>query len=262
VEKNLLASMEVIIQPSSGLAADLAAQMIERELRANPRLVLGLATGCTMDAVYARLIQMHREEKLDFSACRTFNLDEYVGLSGGHPNSYRFYMNHHLFLHVNINMKNTHLPDGMAAGLDAECEKYERLIKECGGMDLQLLGIGHNGHIGFNEPLSAFDSRTHKQTLSPATREQNAGLFSRPDEVPHAAITMGIGTILDCRRCVLLATGEEKADIVSRAIEGPMTTAIPASVLQLHPKCTVILDRQAGSKLKNQKSQTASISPR
>jgi glucosamine-6-phosphate deaminase len=243
--------MEVIIQPSPELAANLVAQMIGRELRANPRLVLGLATGCTMHAVYARLIQMYCEEKLDFSSCRTFNLDEYVGLSHEHPNSYRYYMDHHLFLQVNINMENTHLPDGMASDPDAECRKYERLIKECGGVDLQLLGIGHNGHIGFNEPLSAFDSRTHKQILSPATREQNAALFPRPDEVPHSAITMGIGTILDCRRCVLLATGEEKADIVSRAIEGPVTASIPASALQLHPKCIVILDQQAGSKLKN-----------
>jgi glucosamine-6-phosphate deaminase len=260
--------MEVIIQPGSELAANLAAQLIGRELHANPRLVLGLATGCTMDAVYARLIQMHREEKLDFSSCRTFNLDEYVGLSGEHPNSYRYYMNHHLFLHVNINMKNTHLPDGMAGDPDAECRKYERLIKECGGIDLQLLGIGHNGHIGFNEPLSAFDSRTRKQALSPATRERNAVLFPKPDKVPHAAITMGIGTILDCRQCVLLATGEEKADIVSQTIEGPVTTTIPASVLQLHPKCTAILDQQAGSKLKNhamaggrKKSQTAGFAP-
>jgi glucosamine-6-phosphate deaminase len=241
--------MEVIIQPSAERAADLAAQMIGRELCASPRLVLGLATGCTMDAVYARLIQMHREEKLDFSSCRTFNLDEYVGLSGGHPNSYRYYMNHHLFLQVNINMQNTHLPDGMAANPDAECEKYERLIEECGGIDLQLLGIGQNGHIGFNEPLSAFDSRTHKQALSPVTREQNAMLFPKPDEVPYSAITMGMGTILDCRRCILLATGEEKADIISRAIEGPVTTSIPASALQLYLKCTVILDQQAGSKL-------------
>ena len=243
--------MEVIIRPGSELAAHLAAEIIGRELRANPRLVLGLATGCTMDAVYARLIQMHREEKLDFSSCRTFNLDEYVGLSGDNPNSYRYYMDHHLFLHVNIDMKNTHLPDGMAADLDAECEKYERSIKECGGIDLQILGIGQNGHIGFNEPLSAFRSRTRKQALSPVTREQNATLFTDPDEVPHSAITMGVGTILDCRRCVLLATGEEKAAIVSQAIEGPMTSTISASALQLHSECTVILDRQASSKLKN-----------
>jgi glucosamine-6-phosphate deaminase len=243
--------MEVIIQPSSEQASNLAAEMIGRELRANPRLVLGLATGCTMDAVYARLIQMHREENLDFSSCRTFNLDEYVGLSGDNPSSYRYYMDHHLFLHVNINRANTHLPDGMAADLAAECEKYERLIQECGGIDLQILGIGQNGHIGFNEPLSAFRSRTRKQALSPTTREQNATLFPTPDEVPHAAITMGVGTILDCRRCVLLATGEEKAAIVSQAIEGPMTSTISASALQLHSECTVILDQPASSKLKN-----------
>jgi glucosamine-6-phosphate deaminase len=243
--------MEVIIQPSSELAARLAAEIIGRELRANPRLVLGLATGSTMDAVYAHLVQLHRTEKLDFSSCQTFNLDEYLGLSGENPNSYRYYMNHHLFLQVNIDLKNTHLPDGMAADPAAECEKYERLIRESGGIDLQILGIGQNGHIGFNEPLSAFRSRTRKQALSPTTREQNAMLFLNPDEVPHSAITMGVGTILDCRRCVLLATGEEKAAIVSQAIEGPMTSTISASALQLHPECTVILDREASSKLKN-----------
>jgi len=243
--------MEVIIQPSSELAAQFAAQMIGRALHADPRLVLGLATGCTMDAVYTGLIQMHREETLDFSSCRTFNLDEYVGLSGENPNSYRYYMNHHLFYHVNIDIKNTHLPDGMASDLDAQCEKYEKLIKEYGGIDLQILGIGQNGHIGFNEPFSTFSSRTRKQALSPVTREQNAPLFQVPDEVPLFALTMGVGTILDCRQCILLATGEEKAAIVSQAIEGSMTSAISASALQMHPECTVILDQEAGSKLKS-----------
>jgi glucosamine-6-phosphate deaminase len=244
-------NMEIVIQSTPELAANLAAQIIGEALRVNPRLVLGLATGCTMDAVYARLIRMHREEGLDFSSCRTFNLDEYVGLSGENPNSYRYYMNHHLFLHVNIDMKKTHVPDGMAADLPAESEKYERLIRECGGIDLQILGIGQNGHIGFNEPLSAFSSRTRKQALSPVTREQNAVLFQKPDEVPAYAITMGVGTILDCRQCILLATGEEKAAIVSQAIEGPMTSAISASALQMHPECTVVLDEEASSKLKN-----------
>jgi len=242
--------MEVIIRPNADAAADLMARIIAKELRSNPRLVLGLATGCTMESVYARLVGMHREEGLDFSCCRTFNLDEYVGLPGNHHNSYRHYMNQHLFLQVNIDLKNTHLPDGLATDLVAECANYERLIAECGGIDLQLLGIGQNGHLGFNEPLSALRSRTRVKILSPMTRAQNAPLFPKPDQVPHRAITMGVGTILDCRRCLLLATGEEKAAIIAKAVEGHITSMVSATALQLHPECTVILDEVAGSQLK------------
>jgi glucosamine-6-phosphate deaminase len=242
--------MEVVIRPNAEAAADLVARIIAREIRKNPRLVLGLATGNTMEAVYARLVQMHHEEKLDFSGCRTFNLDEYVGLSCNHANSYRHYMNHHLFLRVNIDLENTHVPDGMAADLVAECANYERLIAGHGGIDLQLLGIGQNGHLGFNEPLSALHSRTRVKILSPVTRAQNAPLFPRPELVPHRAITMGVGSILDCRRCLLLATGEEKAAIVAKAVEGPITSMISATALQFHPESTMILDELAGSRLK------------
>ena len=242
--------MEVVIRPNAGAAADLVAQVIARAMRSNPQLVMGLATGNTMESVYARLVQLHSEEGLDFSACRTFNLDEYVGLPGDHANSYRHYMNRHLFMHVNIQLRNTHLPDGMAADLVAECANYERLIAGNGGIDLQLLGIGQNGHLGFNEPLSALRSRTRVKVLSPVTRAQNAPLFPEPDLVPQRAITMGVGSILDCRRCVLLATGEEKAAIVAKAVEGPITSMISATALQLHPECTLILDEAAGSKLK------------
>lgn len=242
--------MEVVIRPNADAAADLVARVIAQEMRGNPHLVMGLATGNTMEAVYARLVQMHREEGLDFSGCRTFNLDEYVGLSSNHANSYRHYMNHHLFLQVNIDLRNTHLPDGMAADLAAECANYERLIAENGGIDLQLLGIGQNGHLGFNEPLSALRSRTRVKILSPVTRAQNAPLFPRPELMPHRAITMGVGSILDCRRCILLATGEEKAAIVAKAVEGPITSMVSATALQLHPDCTLILDEMAGSRLK------------
>jgi glucosamine-6-phosphate deaminase len=242
--------MEVVIRPNADAAADLVARVIAQEVRDNPRIVMGLATGNTMESVYAQLVQMHCEEGLDFSACRTFNLDEYVGLSGNHVNSYRHYMNHHLFFRVNIDLKNTHLPDGMAVNLAAECSHYEGLIAANGGIDLQLLGIGQNGHIGFNEPLSAFRSRTRVKILSPVTRAQNAPLFPKPDMMPHRAITMGVGSILDCRRCILLATGEEKAEIVARAVEGPITSMISATALQLHRECTVILDEAAGSQLK------------
>ena len=242
--------MEVVIRPNTDAAADLVARLIARELQNNPRLVMGLATGRTMESVYARLVRIHREEGLDFSACHTFNLDEYVGLSGNHVNSYRHYMNHQLFQHVNISLNNTHLPNGLAEDFDAECANYEELITNCGGIDLQLLGIGLNGHLGFNEPLSALRSRTRVETLSPVTREQNALLFQSPDQVPQCAITMGVGTILDCRRCVLLATGEDKAEIVAKAVEGSISSMISATALQLHPKCTVILDEAAGRQLK------------
>ncbi len=242
--------MEVVIQPNARAATGLVARVMARALRANPRLVMGLASGRTMEPVYARLVQMHRKEGLDFSACHTFNLDEYLGLPGDHRNSYRHYMNHHFFRQVNIDLENTHSPNGLTDDLKSECADYEKLITKCGGIDLQLLGIGLNGHLGFNEPLSAFDSRTRVIVLSPATREQNARLFPSPGQMPDRAITMGVGTILDCRRCLLLATGEDKAAIVARAIEGPITSMISASALQFHRECTFILDEAAASRLK------------
>ncbi len=241
--------MEVIIQPTVDEATELVARIIAKRLRANPRLVLGLATGRTMESVYARLAQMHRQEGLDFSSCCTFNLDEYVGLASTDPHSYRYYMNHHLFNKVNIDLHNTHVPDGMAADLSEECANYERLIVNVGGIDLQLLGIGNAGHLGFNEPLSALRSRTREKALSPITRAQNAPLFKNPEDMPHRAITMGVGTILDSRRCILLATGVAKAAIVAKAVEGPITSMISASALQLHAHCTVVVDEAAGSRL-------------
>ncbi|MGC8830054.1 MAG: glucosamine-6-phosphate deaminase [Verrucomicrobiia bacterium] len=241
--------MEVIIRPNADAAADLVARIVADELRANPYLVLGLATGRTMERVYQKLVRLHKEEGLDFSLCRTFNLDEYVGLPPDSPYSYRHYMNKHLFSQVNIDIRNTHLPNGMAEDLDKECRKYEQLIERFGGIDLQLLGIGRSGHIGFNEPLSALKSRTRVKALSPQTIEQNAPLFGDKSKMPRRAITMGVGTILDCRRCILLATGEEKADIIAKAVEGPITSMISATALQLHPRCTVVVDEAAASKL-------------
>ena len=242
--------MEVIIQPNQEAAADLVARVVARELRANPHLVLGLATGRTMERVYRHLVQMHREQKLDFSLCSTFNLDEYVGLFPTDPNSYRHYMDHHLFQHVNIDPRNTHLPNGMAENLDKECDAYEKAIQRFGGIDLQLLGIGKAGHIGFNEPLSALRSRTRVKALTPVTLAQNAAFFGGAENMPRRAITMGVGTILESRRCILLATGEEKADIVARAIEGPLTGMVSATALQLHTHCTVVVDEAAAAKLK------------
>jgi glucosamine-6-phosphate deaminase len=242
--------VEVIIQPDAPAAAELVARIIAQALRANPHLVLGLATGRTMERVYDVLVRLHDEERLDFSLCRTFNLDEYVGLPPEDPHSYRHYMNEHLFNQVNIDARNTHLPDGTAADLDAECGRYERLIERCGRIDLQLLGLGRVGHLGFNEPLSALRSRTRVKALSQATVAQNAPLFDDPAAMPRRAITMGVGTILECRRCLLLATGEEKAEIVAQAVEGPITAMISATALQLHSRCTVIVDEAAARDLR------------
>jgi len=242
--------MELIIQRDKDAAALLVARIVANEIRANPRAVLGLATGSTMEAVYAHLVRMHRETTLDFSGVQTFNLDEYVGLPAEDLNSYRYFMNQHLFNQVNINPANTHLPNGRAVDLGAECRNYEKLITDAGGIDLQLLGIGKSGHIGFNEPLSALKSRTREKALTPTTIKQNAPFFGGEDKMPRRAITMGVGTILDARRCLLLATGEAKADIIAQAVEGPITSMVTASALQLHAKATVIVDEAAAAKLK------------
>jgi glucosamine-6-phosphate deaminase len=242
--------VEVIIQLNQEAAAALVARITAKELRANPTLVLGLATGSTMECVYRNLVRLHREEKLDFSLCRTFNLDEYVGLFPADPNSYRHYMEHHLFHHVNVDPRNTHLPNGLAQDLDGECRRYEAAIKRVGGVDLQLLGIGKAGHIGFNEPLSALQSRTRVKALTPTTIKQNAPFFGGEEHMPRRAITMGVGTIIEARRCLLLATGESKADVIARAVEGPITSMVSASAMQLHPHCTVIVDEAAAGKLK------------
>jgi len=241
--------MEVIIQPTKDGAASLVSRIIGRELRMNAHLVLGLATGKTMECVYRHLVRMHREQHLDFSLCSTFNLDEYVGLFPSDPNSYRHYMNHHLFRHVNVDIRNTHLPNGMADDLDAECRNYEALIKRFGGIDLQLLGIGKAGHIGFNEPLSALHSRTRVKALTPTTLKQNATFFGGEQHMPRRAMTMGVGTIMEARRCILLATGDSKAAVIARAVEGPITSMVSASALQLHPRCTVVVDEEAAANL-------------
>ena len=241
--------VEVIIRPNADAAAQLVAQIIAHDLRAHPKLVLGLATGRTMESVYCHLVRMHRQARLDFSLCQTFNLDEYVGLPVSDSHSYRHYMDEHLFNEVNIDPRNTHLPDGCAPDLDAECVAYEKLIKRCGGIDVQLLGIGRAGHIGFNEPLSALMSRTRVKALAPRTMAQNAPQFDRSIKMPRRALTMGVGTILDSRRCLLLATGAEKAEIIAKAVEGPITGMISATALQLHSHCTVIVDEAAAGGL-------------
>jgi glucosamine-6-phosphate deaminase len=193
---------------------------------------------------------LHRQAGLDFSQVTTFNLDEYVGLPPEHPQSYRYYMQHHLFDHINIEPHHTHLPDGAAADIPAACREYEQQIAEVGGIDLQLLGIGMDGHVGFNEPGSSLRSVTRLKTLTRQTVEQNRPLFTNPDEMPLHALTMGMGTILQARYCLMLVTGAAKADIVAQALEGPITAMVTASAMQLHPSFAVILDTPAAAKLR------------
>ncbi|MCS7090091.1 MAG: glucosamine-6-phosphate deaminase [Verrucomicrobiota bacterium] len=245
----LLPIVEVILQPTPESVARLAARIVARELKARPDLVLGLATGRTMEGLYRELIRLHRQEGLDFSRCRIFSLDEYVGVSANDPRSFRHWIHEQLLCHVNVTSENIHLPDGMAPDLEEECRRYEAKIREVGGIDLQLLGIGRAGHIGFNEPLSSLRSRTRAKALTPVTVQQNAAWCGGEEHVPRRAITMGVGTILEARWCLLLAVGMEKAEIVARAVEGPLTSMVPASALQLHPRCTVIVDEAAGARL-------------
>ncbi|NOY75869.1 MAG: glucosamine-6-phosphate deaminase [Kiritimatiellaeota bacterium] len=241
--------MQVIIRSDEETACDLAASIIDGRVRGHLDSVLGLATGCTMETLYDNLARRHERDGLDFSLIRTYNLDEYIGIPPDHPGSYRHYMNEHLFNKVNIDLRNTHLPLGMAEDLAKECEMYEKSINVNGGIDLQLLGIGESGHIGFNEPLSALKSRTRDKALTPTTIEQNKHLFDPPESMPKRAITMGVGTILEAKRILLLVTGSKKAEILAKAVEGPVTSMVSASALQLHERCTVIVDEAAAANL-------------
>lgn len=241
--------MRIIIEPSSEHASKRAAAWIARLIRRKPNCVLGLATGSTPLAVYQELIRQHREDGLDWSQVTTFNLDEYVGLAPTHPQSYRYFMDEHLFRHVNILPQNVNVPDGRALDFERYCRTYEKLIQQAGGIDLQLLGIGSDGHIAFNEPGSSLGSRTRIKTLMRKTIEDNARFFASPAEVPRMAITMGVGTILDSRQCLLLATGRHKAEAIAHTVEGPVTSQVTASALQLHRDVIVVLDEAAASLL-------------
>lgn len=232
-----------------------AAGIIADVIRDKPNLVLGLATGGTPIGCYQELIRMHRKEGLDFSRVTTFNLDEYIGLPPTHPQSYRYYMNENLFNHVNIKIGNTHVLNGLADDPQKTCQEFEEAIEASGGIDLQLLGIGANGHIAFNEPGSPLDSRTRVVSLSEQTIKDNARFFKSVDEVPRRALSVGVGTIMEARKILLLASGAEKAEAVAKSVEGPITTDVPASILQRHPDCTYILDEAAASKLSSKARQ-------
>jgi glucosamine-6-phosphate deaminase len=196
---------------------------------------------------------MHKEGGLDFSRVVTFNLDEYIGLPPTHPQSYRYFMDENLFRHVNIRMENTHVPNGLLDDLQKTCKEFEEVIRGSGGIDLQLLGIGGNGHIAFNEPGSPFDSRTRAVNLSERTIKDNARFFRSIDEVPRQAISVGMGTIMEVKKIILLASSAGKAEAVAKSVEGPITADVPASILQRHPDCTFILDEEAASKLTRSK---------
>lgn len=221
-----------------------AANIIAAEMILNKSAVLGLATGSTPIGIYNRLIELNKAGDIDFSNISTVNLDEYCGLSPESPNSYRFFMNQNLFDKVNVKAENTHVPNGNAANLEQECERYNTLIKSLGGIDIQLLGIGKNGHIGFNEPGTSFRKGTHVIELMQETRIANSRFFSSLEEVPKSAITVGIHTIMNAKRIVLVANGKEKREILEKAFSGGVTPEIPASILALHPNLTVIYSKE------------------
>ena len=226
-----------------------AAGIVSAQIIMKPDCVLGLATGSTPVGLYKQLIEWYRTGDLDFSGVRTVNLDEYKGISRENDQSYYYFMHQNLFDHVNIPAGNTHLPDGMEPDSEKECRRYEELIQSMGSVDLQLLGIGHNGHIGFNEPADAFDKQVHCVNLTQSTIEANKRFFASAEEVPRQAYTMGIQTIMRSKKILIIANGEGKADIVRDAFFGPITPMVPASVLQLHNDVTLVADEAALSKI-------------
>jgi glucosamine-6-phosphate deaminase len=241
--------MNILTFDSGDKLNEAGANIIAGLIQTQPKAVLGLATGGTPVGIYERLVSGFRRGLFSFRGVTAFNLDEYVGLDRQHPQSYYSYMQKHLFAHIDLPAEQAHIPDGNAANLQAECERYDRLIAEAGQIDLQLLGIGHNGHIGFNEPAHALIRGTHVVDLAEETRKANARFFGSADEVPKQAITMGIGTILKAKTILLVVRGADKADIVRRALTGPITTECPASLLQTHPHLVVLLDKDAAGRL-------------
>jgi len=243
--------MKVVILENPEAVAEYGLNIYKQQLNDKPNSVLGLATGSTPITLYKRLIKAYQDNQISFKDVTTFNLDEYLGLNGEHPQSYRYFMNEQLFNSIDINKSNTHVPNGAAENPLLAGDVYENKIKECGGIDIQLLGIGRNGHIGFNEPSSSLASRTRVKALTQATIDDNARFFAEDESQPNLSITMGMGTILDARKVVLLATGESKAEAIEATVEGPMSAYFPASALQMHLSATLIIDEAAASCLKD-----------
>jgi glucosamine-6-phosphate deaminase len=243
--------MLVVLVPDPAALDREAARIVAHRVREKPAITLGLASGSSPLGMYRELIRLHREEGLDLSRVTTFNLDEYLGLAPSHPRSFHRFMREAFFDHVNVPASHIHVPDGTASDLDAYCAEYERRIVEAGGIDLQVLGIGRDGHVGFNEPTSSLASRTRVKTLTAATMEDNRRVFDAVEPVPECAITMGIGTILEARHILLLGAGAAKREAVAKAVEGPVTATVTASALQLHPQVTALLDRDAAAGLRH-----------
>jgi glucosamine-6-phosphate deaminase len=241
--------MEVVILADAGAVSTYVAGCVERLLSARPDAVLGLATGSSPLGTYAELVRRCESGAVTFASATAFLLDEYIGLPADHPESYRAFIDRHLTGLVDISPDRVHVPDGAADDIAAACAAYEDAIRSSGGIDLQILGIGSDGHLGFNEPTSSLASRTRVKTLTDATRRDNARFFASLDDVPRHVVTQGIGTILDARHLVLVAMGPGKADPIARAVEGPLAAMCPASALQLHPHATVVIDEAAAAKL-------------
>jgi glucosamine-6-phosphate deaminase len=243
--------MLLVLKPTDEELGREAARIVANAVRRNPALRLGLATGSTTLGMYNELGRLHKQDALDFSRVVTFNLDEYLGLPPKHAQSFHHFMHQNFFSQVNVDPANIHIPDGAISGnYDQYCSSYEQSIRDAGGIDLQILGIGRNGHIGFNEPTSSLGSRTRLKVLSKETIDDNRKFFGPGEKIPECAITMGIGTILEAKRILLLASGSSKAAAIANAIEGPLTASVTASALQLHPDVTFIVDQEAGSQLK------------
>lgn len=241
--------MRVIVTKNYEEMSKKVAQLIAAQLLLKPNSVLGLATGSTPIGAYKNLIDMHKALELDFSKAYSINLDEYVGLSEESDQSYRYFMNENLFNHININKDNTYVPNGLELDEKKACSNYDAILEKLGGIDIQLLGIGHNGHIGFNEPSDSFSVGTNCVALAQSTIDANARFFSSIDEVPRKAYTMGMAGIMQAKTVVIAASGQAKADIVKQAIYGKVSPEVPASILQLHANCIFVLDEAAASKL-------------
>jgi glucosamine-6-phosphate deaminase len=243
--------MEIIIKKNYDAVCEETAGIILQSWRKKNSLVLGLPTGKTPVGLYERLVGLYERGEMDFSQVVTFNLDEYLGLDENHPQSFAQYMDSHLFRHVNIKQENTHLLSGRPPDIEEHCRLYERKIRSQGGIDIQVLGIGLDGHIAFDVPSSSLFSRTRLLTLTRETVEANTPLYENKADVPRFCLTMGVGTILESKMVILMASGRDKAEIVAKAIEGPVTASVPASALQLHPQAKFVIDEEAATELKN-----------
>lgn len=242
--------MRIIILKDYEELSRRAASIIVEHISKKPHFVLGLDVSDTLIGMYKEFIKLNTAGRLDFSRVVTFNLDEYLGLPADHPHSCRFFMDTHLFHHINIDKRNIYFPNGLTKEPQTLCAQYEKSITEVAGIDLQVLGIGKNGHIGFNEPGSSLTSRTRIKTLPEEAVQDKKRIFEKPGDVPRFAITMGLGTIREARMCMLLASGERKREILVKAIEGPVSSSVPASILQLHPNVTVLADEEAATDLR------------